>query len=275
MLNTASTISHIFHPTDLSHASAAAFHHALALAVAARAKLTVMHVAGGDRIHRNELPGVRDTLQRWGTIGPGEVDSGLESIGLSVRKVISKEQDAVKACVDHLARHPAQLVVLSTGQHQGRMRWLERSVSEEIVRATRALTLFMPHGAAGWVDAATGRMNLPKALITTRNGKDARAPWRSLFDLYTLFPKAPPTPLLLHVSEGSPAPSTAPLSAKLVEATGPVVGTIARHADNVDLLVMGTEGPHGIFDALRGTTTEQVLRQLHCPLLAVPLETGG
>ena len=275
MLNTASTISHIFHPTDLSHASAPAFHHALALAVAARAKLTVMHVAGGDRIHRNELPGVRDTLQRWGTIGPDEVDHGLKSIGLSVRKVISKEQDAVKACVDHLARHPAQLVVLSTGQHQGRMRWLELSVSEEIVRATRALTLFLPHGAVGWVDAATGRMNPPQAMITTRNGKDAREPWRSLLDLYAVFPQAPPTPLLLHVGQGSPAPSTAPLSAELLEATGPVVGTIARYADKVDLLVMGTEGPHGIFDALRGTTTEQVLRQLHCPLLAVPLRTSG
>lgn len=38
---------------------------------------------------------------------------------------------------------------------------------------------------------------------------------------------------------------------------------------------MVTAGRHGILDALRGTHTEQVLRRVHCPVLAVPLGYAG
>ncbi|MBK9419376.1 MAG: universal stress protein [Flavobacteriales bacterium] len=270
-----SSFRHIFHPTDLSHASAPAFHHALALAVAARAKLTVMHVAGNDRIHRNELPGVRETLQRWGHIGPVDSESELASMGLAVRKVISKGLDPVKACLDQLVRHPAQLVVLSTGQHQGHMRWLERSVSEELMRGSQTPTLFLPHGVVGWVDPMTGRMEPPHTLITTCNGKDLHQPWKALMDLFTLFRVPPPDPVILHVKQGNRIPSIGPLATHLIEVEGPVIPSIVRRSAEMGLLVMGTEGPHGIFDAMRGTTTEQVLRQLNCPLLAVPLTTGA
>jgi nucleotide-binding universal stress UspA family protein len=37
-----------------------------------------------------------------------------------------------------------------------------------------------------------------------------------------------------------------------------------------DLLVMPTAGRHGFLDALRGSTTEQVLRRAPCALLALP-----
>jgi len=50
---------------------------------------------------------------------------------------------------------------------------------------------------------------------------------------------------------------------------------ISRYADEhaVDLVVMPTEGRHGFLDAMRGSTTEQVMRELKCPLLAVPCST--
>jgi nucleotide-binding universal stress UspA family protein len=53
---------------------------------------------------------------------------------------------------------------------------------------------------------------------------------------------------------------------------GPVVETIVATADQLDadLVVMATEGRHGFLDALRGSTTEAVLRRAHRPLLAVP-----
>jgi nucleotide-binding universal stress UspA family protein len=37
--------------------------------------------------------------------------------------------------------------------------------------------------------------------------------------------------------------------------------------------VMATEGRNGFLDALRGSHSEQVLRQCACPLLAIP--AGG
>ena len=39
-----------------------------------------------------------------------------------------------------------------------------------------------------------------------------------------------------------------------------------------DLIGMPTAGHNGFLDALRGSTTERVLRQAPCPLLAVPVD---
>ena len=37
-----------------------------------------------------------------------------------------------------------------------------------------------------------------------------------------------------------------------------------------DLIAMATQGHMDFLDALRGSTTERVLRGVHCPVLAVP-----
>ena len=55
--------------------------------------------------------------------------------------------------------------------------------------------------------------------------------------------------------------------------TGDVVEQILEAAaeTSTDLIVMATSGRSGFLDALRGSTTEQVLRRARCPLLAVPV----
>ena len=37
-----------------------------------------------------------------------------------------------------------------------------------------------------------------------------------------------------------------------------------------ELIVMTTEGPHGFLDGLRGSTSEQVLREARCPVANLP-----
>ncbi len=44
----------------------------------------------------------------------------------------------------------------------------------------------------------------------------------------------------------------------------------AANEHRADLVIMSTAGRHGFLDALRGSTTEQVLRRVRCPVLAVP-----
>ena len=44
----------------------------------------------------------------------------------------------------------------------------------------------------------------------------------------------------------------------------------AADAAPADLLVLTTHGKHGFLDALRGSTTEHVIRRARCPVLAVP-----
>jgi nucleotide-binding universal stress UspA family protein len=50
------------------------------------------------------------------------------------------------------------------------------------------------------------------------------------------------------------------------------VDEIVAAADTwaADLIVMATAGHSGVLDALRGSTTERVLRRARCPVLAVP-----
>ena len=55
---------------------------------------------------------------------------------------------------------------------------------------------------------------------------------------------------------------------------GDVVAAILDAAQEADLIVMATEGEHGIIDALRGSVTERVVRDAPCPVLAVPAASG-
>ena len=51
----------------------------------------------------------------------------------------------------------------------------------------------------------------------------------------------------------------------------PVERILKEDADwSPDLIVMATQGHMDFLDALRGSTTERVLRGAHCPVLAVP-----
>lgn len=54
---------------------------------------------------------------------------------------------------------------------------------------------------------------------------------------------------------------------------GPVIETIISVAEEIgaDIIAMPTAGRHGLFDALRGSVTERVLREAPCPVLAVPV----
>ena len=53
---------------------------------------------------------------------------------------------------------------------------------------------------------------------------------------------------------------------------GDVVEVILDAAKEADLIVMATEGRHGVIDAMRGSVTERVVRDAPCPVLAVPAE---
>ena len=59
-----------------------------------------------------------------------------------------------------------------------------------------------------------------------------------------------------------------------VEKSGEPASVIldAAKQGEVNLIIMVTEGTHGFLDMLRGSTTERVLHQSPCPVLAVPAD---
>ena len=71
-------------------------------------------------------------------------------------------------------------------------------------------------------------------------------------------------PLIRSISDGAIVP--------VALRTGDVVSTIleAAEAQQADLIAMPTAGHQGFLDAVRGSTSERVLRHAPCPVLTIP-----
>jgi len=270
-------IRRILHPTDFSEASRTAFLHALKIALAGRGKLTLLHVKReGEEVEWSEFPGVRDTLHRWGLLPANAPPEAVADLGLAVRKVIAKDNDPVKACLNHLEGHPADLIVLSTSQQQDRTRWLAREVSEPLARTAGVPTLLVPQRVSGFVDDATGALALRRVLFPVAPQPRPEAAVERTHGLLAQLGFAGPVEVL-HVGDSSSMPGVDLPTGNGMDwrrraVAGEVVPTILAEAEATatDLIVMPTEGHHGFLDALRGSTTERVLRGATCPVLALP-----
>jgi len=267
-------IRRIFHPTDLRDGSVTAFFHALRLTVAAPATLTILHVASErDEVEMGSLPHVRDTLVKWGIITDGTAVDELTAMRIGVHKVVVDDAP-VQACLDHLDHHPTDLIVLHTTQRAGRSTWLAPRVSEPLMRSAGELTLLVPEGVPGFVVANTGEVRLRRFLIPLAA---APAPQQSVdmaAGIADLLEVKDAEFHLLHVGDDGDMPRVHTPERKgwrWIEVTrnGPVVDTILQLERDLrpDLLVMTTQGHDGFLDALRGSTTERVLRHIRCPLL--------
>src|SRR5688572_22173344 len=138
-------IESIFHPSDFSEASEVAFAHALKIALVTQARLSVLHVSARPGEEWQDFPGVRETLERWQLIPRESPKSAVTDLGIEVRKVLAAGDNPIKACLGFLEKHPADLIVLAVHQHEGRMRWLHRSIGKPIAQAAGQMTLYIPH----------------------------------------------------------------------------------------------------------------------------------
>jgi len=268
----------IFHPSDFSAASEFAFVHALKFALVAKARLAMLHAAADSDEDGSEFPGVRDTLERWKLIPEGSPRDAVGELGLEVRKIVMRDRDPVKACLNYLDRHPADLIVLAVGHHEGRMRWLERSVGEPIARGAGQMTLFLPHGVEGFVSRADGSVTLRNILIPVAS-KPLPQPAVDAAARFITNLKLPPGKVtLLHVGHAAEAPKI-----DLPDKTGWTWNRVTTEGDPVevilrtatalgaDLIMMTTEGPHGFLDGLRGSTSERVLHKASTPVANLPI----
>jgi nucleotide-binding universal stress UspA family protein len=270
-------IARVFHPSDFREGSESAFAHALRLALAAKAKLDILHVAPEADVEWSDFPGVRRTLEQWGLLPAGSDRTAVPALGIDVRKVVKRESDPVEAATSYLEEHPADLVVLATSEGDGRMGWLHRSVAKPIARAAKAATLFVPHGARGFVDPVDGTVRLRRILVPVDQRPDPDWATRAAVSLADALALPTADFTVLHAGPDNRMPDVL-----TDERTGWTWNWIAREGDPVetilaaaaegdaDLVVMATSGRSGFLDALRGSTTERVLRGARRPLLAVP-----
>lgn len=267
----------ILHPTDLGTGSKVAFLHALRIASMSHSVLTVLHVNDGDGQVWSEMPGVRHTLAKWGLLRDAEDSEGLLALGMGVRKVISEGTSPVKASLEYLHDHPTDLIVLSTHQEGGRTRWLRSNVAEPLARSAGEPTLFIPEGANGFVEASTGKVQLRRILMPVSMQPDPRRALETALELVRMLHLDSIELTLLHVGDVTTEPMLElPVgygsTFQRIRREGDTVNTIAHVSEAIkaDLVLMTTKGHDGFLDALRGSTTERVLRAVNCPVLAVP-----
>ncbi len=268
---------HVFHPSDFSDASEIAYEHALKIALAGEITLTVAHV-NPTPIDRGSFPSTRNKLIHWRLIPPdGPVPDDISN-GLRVKKIQLTDPDPVQAIVRRLVEKPACLIVLANSRQDIRPRWVNKAVSEPIARDSYTKTLFLPHGVRGFVDHDTGNATLRRVLIAVDREPDPQQAIYTAVKLADLlgcprgvrFTK-------VHIGNTFNAPEPQLPEDKRWSWTstvrrGDVVNEILSVATNMlaDLIVLTTQGHDGFLDALRGSTTERILRAANCPVLAVP-----
>ena len=270
-------IANIFHPTDFSEASRTAFHHALRAALIAKAGFTMLHVASGDEREVIDFPGVRETLERWGVLPKDSPRSAVPQLGIGVKKIVASPTEPVAAVLRYLHEHPADLIVLATHQHDGRVAWLSHSMSSPIAFRSGEMTLLIPESAAGFVSAEDGSVSLKNVLIPVAESPAPQSAVEAAARLVSRLNCAGGTFTLLHVGKADSMPQVQTPEVpgwewKTATRSGDVIQGIvdAAHEMDADLVVMSTDGRSGFLEALRGSHTERVLQQVHAPLLAVP-----
>jgi nucleotide-binding universal stress UspA family protein len=270
-------IRSIVHPTDFSDLSGAALAHALRIALATGSSLHLLHVAQAGAGGALAFPHVRRLLGQWGLSDeddpPWEVASKL---GIEVLNTSIRWQEPTQGIVGFLRAHPCDLIVLATRGGDGFEHWLRGSVSEAVSRRSSVPTLFMAPGARNFVSQVTGDIRLRRALIPVDFSPEPTKAIELVHLIGRLLTGADITVHLLHVGRSAPvvrarSSRSAPLPPVMLR-SGNVVTSILDVAVefDVDFIAMPTAGHRSVLDALRGSTTERVIRHAPCPVFAIP-----
>ena len=273
-----SLLGSVFYPTDFSPESDAAFAHALKIALVANARLNLFHVSPDkDRNVLPEFPKIRDTLIKWNVISAENPEEDIQKMGFYYSKVIGVHSDPVSSILNYLKSYPSDITVIATHGRSGVERLMRKSVAEKVSRESGGMTLFLKKANDGFVSMADGSINLKNILVPVDVEPDPHLAINAAMKFAGLLGNGSCVFTLLYV--GDPArfpeikhPDKASWEWNHLMLQGNAVETILKVASDIpaDLIVMGTQGHQGFLDALRGNTTEQILRTSPCPVLAVP-----
>jgi hypothetical protein len=155
-------------------------------------------------------------------------------------------------------------------------RLVSKTVAETLARHVGIPTLFIPDDTNGFVNPHDGQVSLKNILIPIDRAPSPTAAIEAATKLATALQQSSVAFTLLHVGAEDDVPVVDAVDQpgwiwQTTVQIGDVVNVITNASRTADLLVMVTDGHHGLLDALLGSTTERVLRQIHCPLLAIPV----
>ena len=166
------------------------------------------------------------------------------------------------------------LLVAGTDARHGIRSLLRGSVAEALARNLEVPTLFVPDAGRGFVDPATGAIDLGRLLVPASELVIAERGLAAVRWFAALANMRGELEVVL-VHAGGPialvgAPGLRVRSMVVPGSAGAAIASAIRDHDP-RLIVMPTHGHDGAIDALLGSHTEHVVRQAVCPVLSVPL----
>jgi len=269
----------IVHPTDFTPGDAAAMAHAVAMALASKAILRLLLVRVDNASFYSPTQGlrlVRDLLVGWGVLGKdASYDRWEKELELQVSSVSIAARNARAGILEYLEDTFCNLVVLATYPNKALTRWTDASVHSHLLRKGRMMSLFLREGRRGFIDSKTGALRLKRILMPIAAGVDSVPAIRRIQAILALVDSGAEI-TLLHVGKEPPAlfdENGVSLNMPILLREGEVVETILSWAGrlNVDAIAMPTAGRHGLLDAVRGSSSAQVLEDARWPLLTVPV----
>jgi nucleotide-binding universal stress UspA family protein len=269
----------ILHPTDFSKHSDAALAHSLRLTLSNQGNIDLLHVGEDTDEEWDEFPSIRQMLQGWGMVSQGAAREEVTDLGIGIKKVIAVERNVVDAVAGYCQERPIDMIVLSTGGRHGLASWIMPSKAEQIAESVLEIaipTLFVPADCRGCVDVKSGKVTMDHVLVPVDHQPVSEEAVERGLRAIAMFGDDHADLTLLHIGSQEQFPKVdipeGPWRIKRVVRQGnPAAEIVAAAEQNqANLIIMVTDGSHGLLDVLRGTTTEQVLRQAPCPVLAVP-----
>jgi len=195
----------IVHPTDFSDTSAVAFAHALRIALTMRGLLYLVHIAESESPDEYDgFPHVRHVLAQWGLMNEGDPPEAVGKLGIKVAKIGLKPHDPFRALLHFLNGHPSDLIVLATHGRDGIAHWLHGSIAEELSRAAKLPTLFVPPTARGFVDQNTGKLYLSQVLVPVDHSPPPMEALGTIREFVQSMEEQDAKIELLHVGESEP-----------------------------------------------------------------------
>ncbi len=282
------TYQRILHPIDLERPSAEAFCHALMLALRATgypelkdpALLELFHCAAEVPVAFSDFPRIRQRLIRWGVLAEGAEKQEVVNLGLSIRKQIARGEVVEEIALESEASE-FDLLVMSSRARAGWNYFTHPSTSASAVQNTQIPGLIFPTEALGFVHPNTGAINLNKILVPITHEPDG---WPALQAvarlLLTLKPGQPGEAMLIYAGNAQDFPeySLPPLPEGWLwtrkTLAGEPVQVIGDWAGEWEpqLTAVSSAGQKNWKDRWFGSTSEHLLRRIHCPMLVAPCE---
>lgn len=274
-------INSILHPTDFSPASEKAFAHALAIALLRQTEFIILNVGNNKNNGSGwkQFPAVRETLERWNLLEKDSPKSAVfDQLGVSLMKVATTATNTTSAILKYLDSNPIDLVVLATEGREGLPRWINRSKAEAIAHASRTITMFVPAEGKSFIQLENGDLSLQSILIPVdRQPSPTAAIVYATRAAQALGAGNTVEIVLLHIGENDTVldldlPENPVWNFKKEVRSGDPVEEIISAANqfSTDAIFMATAGREGMLDAMRGSTTQQIVRKAPCPLVAIP-----